>query len=66
MFSKVSSSRLAVFLGQLHACRSLVPFSNCQGPVVQRPISSNPGLNLSPAFFISLFKSFWENFHYSF
>ena len=64
MFSKVSSSRLAVILGQLHA--SLVPFSNCQGPVVQRPISSNPGLNLNPAFFISLFKSFWENFHYSF
>ena len=28
-----------------------------QGPVVQRPISSNPGLNFNPAFFISLFKS---------
>ena len=27
------------------------------GPVVQRPISSNPGLNFNPAFFISLFKS---------
>ena len=27
------------------------------GPVVQRLISSNPGLNCSPAFFISLFKS---------
>ena len=25
--------------------------------VVQRPISSNPGLNFNPAFFISLFKS---------
>ena len=57
MYSKASSCRLAVILGQLHACRSLVPFSNCQGPVVQRPISSNPGLNFNPAFFISLFKS---------
>ena len=28
-----------------------------QGPVVQRPISSNPELNFNPAFFISLFKS---------
>ena len=27
------------------------------GPVVQRPISSNPRLNFNPAFFISLFKS---------
>ena len=27
------------------------------GPVVQRPISPNPGLNFNPAFFISLFKS---------
>ena len=27
------------------------------GPVVQRPISSSPGLNFNPAFFISLFKS---------
>ena len=27
------------------------------GPVVQRPISSNPELNFNPAFFISLFKS---------
>ena len=26
-------------------------------PVVQRPISPNPGLNFNPAFFISLFKS---------
>ena len=28
-----------------------------QGPVVQRLISANPGLNCNPAFFISLFKS---------
>ena len=28
-----------------------------QGPVVQRLISPNPGLNCNPAFFISLFKS---------
>ena len=28
-----------------------------QGPVVQRPISSNPELNFNPAFLISLFKS---------
>ena len=28
-----------------------------QGPVVQRPISPNPGLTFNPGFFISLFKS---------
>ena len=28
-----------------------------QGPVVQKLISSNPGLNCNPPFFISLFKS---------
>ena len=28
-----------------------------QGSVVQRLISTNPGLNCNPAFFISLFKS---------
>ena len=27
------------------------------GPVVQRLISTNPGLNLNPGFYISLFKS---------
>ena len=39
-------------------CKSGTRIS-CQirGPVVQRPISSNPGLNFNPAFFISLFKS---------
>ena len=26
-------------------------------PVVQRPISANPGLNFNPGFYISLFKS---------
>ena len=26
------------------------------GPVVQRPISANPGLNFNPGFYISLFK----------
>ena len=30
---------------------------NNLGPLVQRLISSNPGLNFNPAFFISLFKS---------
>ena len=30
---------------------------NYLGPVVQRPISSNPALNFNPAFFISLLKS---------
>ena len=28
-----------------------------QGPVVQRLISANPGLNFNPGFYISLFKS---------
>ena len=32
------------------------------GPVVQRPISPNPGLNFNPAFFISLFKSLLGKF----
>ena len=31
-----------------------------QGPVVRRPISTSLGLNINPAFFISLFKNpFW-------
>ena len=36
------------------------------GPVVQRLISPNPGLNFNSGFFISLSKILWENFHYSF
>ena len=28
-----------------------------QGLIVQRPISANPGLNFTPGFYISLFKS---------
>ena len=32
-------------------------FLRVLGPVVQRLISTNPGLNCNPAFFISLFKS---------
>ena len=31
---------------------------NARGPVVLRPISANPGLNVNPGFFISLFNSF--------
>lgn len=31
---------------------------NAHGPVVLRPISANPGLNVNPGFFISLFNSF--------
>ena len=30
---------------------------NPLGPVVQRPISVNPGLDLNPGFFISFFQS---------
>ena len=32
-------------------------FSLLQGPVVRRAISTNPGFNFNPAFYISLFKS---------
>ena len=36
-----------------------------QGPVVQRPIRANPGLNFNPSFFISSIKSLLgKNFHY--
>lgn len=31
---------------------------NAHGPVVLRPISANPGLNVNPGSFISLFNSF--------
>ena len=48
-------SLILFFFFLTHTC---VPLSaTIQGPVVQRLISANPGLNCNPAFFISLFKS---------
>ena len=40
---------------------------NIQGPVVQRLISPNPGLNFNSGFlYFFVQKSFRENFYYSF
>ena len=44
-------------------------FDKCdnQGPVVQRPISANPGLNFNPGFLFLLFINiFQDNFLHSF
>ena len=42
-------------------------FCDPLGPVVQRLISANPGLNFNPVFYISLFKKlFWNNFTHCF
>ena len=56
LFAAWSSSSVMVVLSR--SCRwNVAQIIRVQGPVVQRPISSNPGLNFNPAFFISLFKS---------
>ena len=38
-------------------CDEMILRKDSLGPVVQRPISANPGLNFNPGFHISLFKN---------
>ena len=58
------SSQFLIFLtSHIISCQRCISIDRGQGPVVQRLISPNPGLNFNSGFFNSLFKSLlWKFF----
>ena len=59
------SSLFLIFLtSHIISCQRCISIDRGQGPVVQRLISPNPGLNFNSGSFNSLFKSFMEICHF--